>query len=100
MPSAFDLGNKRIMTSTEALDVQDIPNDLLVVGGGYIGMELGTVYADLGSNVVVLEAMPSILTGVDPTLCGRSAAQRKRLSREIRVNTKVLKMATAVSRSK
>src|SRR5262249_56853891 len=68
MPSAFDLGNKRIMTSTEALEIQDIPNDLLVVGGGYIGMELGTVYADLASNVVVIEGMPSIVTVFDPGL--------------------------------
>ena len=58
MPHAFDLGNKRVMTSTEALDLPDIPQDLLVVGGGYIGMELGTVYAALGSHVVVLEALP------------------------------------------
>jgi len=68
MPNAFDLGNKRIMTSTEALDLPDIPQDMLVVGGGYIGMELGTVYAALGSRVVVLEALPSILTGVDADL--------------------------------
>ena len=95
MPSAFDLGNKRIMTSTEALDVQDIPNDLLVVGGGYIGMELGTVYADLGSHVVVLEAMPSILTGVDPDLVRPVSRAAQKAFKEIRVNTKVLKMATA-----
>ena len=43
MPSAFDLGNKRIMTSTEALELEEVPESLLVVGGGYIGMELGTV---------------------------------------------------------
>ena len=42
------------MTSTEALDVDDIPTDLLVVGGGYIGMELGSVYASLGANVYVV----------------------------------------------
>ncbi|HEX2930825.1 MAG TPA: NAD(P)/FAD-dependent oxidoreductase, partial [Candidatus Binatia bacterium] len=95
MPSAFDLGNKRIMTSTEALEVQDVPNDLLVVGGGYIGMELGTVYADLGSNVVVLEAMPSILTGVDPDLVRPVSRAAQKAFKEIRVNTKVLKMATA-----
>ncbi len=89
MPSAFDLGNKRIMTSTEALDVQDIPNDLLVVGGGYIGMELGTVYADLGSNVVVLEAMPSILTGVDPDLVRPVSRAAQKVFKEIRVNTKL-----------
>jgi dihydrolipoamide dehydrogenase len=95
MPSAFDLGNKRIMTSTEALEIQDIPNDLLVVGGGYIGMELGTVYATLGSHVVVLEALPSILTGVDFDLVRPVARAAQKAFKEIRVNTKVLKMATA-----
>lgn len=95
MPSAFDLGNKRIMTSTEALEIQDIPRDLLVVGGGYIGMELGTVYAELGSHVVVLEAMPSILTGVDPDLVRPVSRAAQKAFKEIRVNTKVLKMATA-----
>ncbi|MGH7873355.1 MAG: dihydrolipoyl dehydrogenase family protein, partial [Candidatus Binatia bacterium] len=95
MPSAFDLGNKRIMTSTEALEVQDIPQDLLVVGGGYIGMELGTVYAALGSNVVVLEALPSILMGVDADLVRPVSRVAQNAFKEIRVNTKVLKMATA-----
>jgi dihydrolipoamide dehydrogenase len=95
MPSAFDLGNKRIMTSTEALDIQDIPHDMLVVGGGYIGMELGTVYAALGSNVVVLEALSSILTGVDPDLVRPVSRIAQKAFKEIRVNTKVLKMATA-----
>ena len=50
MPAAFDLGNKRVMTSTEALEIEEIPKKLLIVGGGYIGMELGTVYATLGSE--------------------------------------------------
>jgi dihydrolipoamide dehydrogenase len=95
MPSAFDLGNKRIMTSTEALEIEDVPRDLLVVGGGYIGMELGTVYAALGSNVVVLEALPSILTGVDPDLVRPVTRIAQKAFKEIRVNTKVLKMATA-----
>src|SRR5688500_1035569 len=95
MPNAFDLGNKRVMTSTEALELADIPHDLLVVGGGYIGMELGTVYAALGSNVVVLEALPSILTGVDPDLVRPVTRIAQKAFKEIRVNTKVLKMATA-----
>jgi dihydrolipoamide dehydrogenase len=68
IPKAFDLGNPRIMTSTEALNIQDIPQSLLVVGGGYIGMELGTVYASLGSKVVVVELMESLLMGADPDL--------------------------------
>ena len=95
MPTAFDLGNKRVMTSTEALELPDIPRDLLIVGGGYIGMELGTVYAALGSNVVVLEALPSILTGVDPDLVRPVARSAQKAFKEIRVNTKVQKMATA-----
>jgi dihydrolipoamide dehydrogenase len=95
MPSAFDLGNKRIMTSSEALELPDVPQDLLVVGGGYIGMELGTVYAALGSNVVVLEALPSILTGIDPDLVRPVSRTAQKAFKEIRLNTKVLKMATA-----
>jgi dihydrolipoamide dehydrogenase len=94
MPSAFDLGNKRIMTSTEALEIQDVPQDLLIVGGGYIGMELGTAYAALGSNVVVLEALPSILTGIDADLVRPVLRVAQKSFKEIRVNTKVLKMAT------
>ena len=95
MPNAFDLGNKRIMTSTEALDLPDIPQDFLIVGGGYIGMELGTVYAALGSKVVVLEALPSILTGIDADLIRPVARAAQKAFKEIRVNTKVVKMATA-----
>ena len=68
MPKAFDLGNPRVMTSREALEIEDIPENLLIVGGGYIGMELGTVYAALGSQVVVVEALDSILLGADPDL--------------------------------
>ncbi len=75
MPRAFDLGNPRIMTSTEALEIRDIPPTLLVVGGGYIGMELGTVYATLGTQVVVVEAAPQILTGADPDLARPIAAR-------------------------
>ena len=68
MPKAFDLGNPRVMTSTEALEVTDIPENLLVIGGGYIGMELGFVYSALGSKVTVVEAMDAILAGADADL--------------------------------
>ncbi|MBM4297972.1 MAG: NAD(P)/FAD-dependent oxidoreductase, partial [Deltaproteobacteria bacterium] len=95
MPHAFDLGNKRIMTSSEALDLPDVPQDLLVVGGGYIGMELGMVYAALGSKVVVLEALPSILTGVDADLVRPVARAAQKAFKAVRLSTKVLKMATA-----
>ena len=95
MPKAFDLGNPRIMTSTEALDTEDIPENLLVVGGGYIGMELGTVYATLGSKVVLVEALDSILLGADPDLARPVMAYAKKAFKEVRLKAKVLKMATS-----
>jgi dihydrolipoamide dehydrogenase len=94
IPKAFDLGNPRIMTSTEALEVEEIPEKLLVVGGGYIGMELGTVYATLGSKVVVIEAMDSILAGADPDLVRPVSKYAEKAFQEVRLKTKVLKMAT------
>jgi len=94
MPKAFDLGNPRVMTSREALEVEEIPQDLLVVGGGYIGMELGTVYAALGSRVVVVEALPSILMGADPDLVRPVMKYAQGAFKEVRLNTKVANMAT------
>ncbi|HEV2208461.1 MAG TPA: dihydrolipoyl dehydrogenase [Verrucomicrobiae bacterium] len=95
MPKAFDLGNPRIMTSREALEVEDIPENLLVIGGGYIGMELGTVYAALGSQVVVVEALDTILAGADPDLARPVIAYARKAFKEIRLKTKVGKMATS-----
>lgn len=59
---------KRIISSTEALSLPEIPNKMVVVGGGYIGLELGTAYAKLGSEVTVLEGMDQLLPGVDPKI--------------------------------
>ncbi len=94
MPKAFDLGNPRVMTSTEALEVNDIPESLLVVGGGYIGMELGTVYAGLGSKVTVIEALDSLLAGADADLARPVVANAKKMFKEIRLKARVNKMAT------
>ncbi len=95
MPKAFDLGNPRVMTSTEALEVPDVPESLLVVGGGYIGMELGFVYAALGSKVVVVEALENILAGADQDLARPVVANAKKTFKEIRLKAKVSKMTTA-----
>jgi dihydrolipoamide dehydrogenase len=95
MPKTFDLGNPRVMTSTEALEVPDIPETLLVVGGGYIGMELGFVYTALGSKVVVVEALDNILAGADQDLARPVLANAKKQFKEIRLKAKVSKMATA-----
>jgi dihydrolipoamide dehydrogenase len=94
MPKAFDLGNPRIMNSTGALEVEDIPENLLVVGGGYIGMELGTVYAGLGSKITLVEALDSILAGADPDLARPVVANAKKMFKEIRLKARVTKMST------
>ncbi len=94
MPKVFDLGNPRIMTSTQALNVEEIPQDLLIVGGGYIGMELGTVYANLGSQVVVVEALETILAGADPDLVRPVLKSAQKSFKEIRFKSKVISMAT------
>ena len=95
MPKAFDLGNPRVMTSTEALEIEEIPAKLLVIGGGYIGMELGTVYARLGSEVVVAEALPTVLAGADQDLARPVVIAAKKAFKEIRTSAKVLSMSTA-----
>jgi len=94
MPKAFDLGNPRVMTSTEALQVEDIPENLLVVGGGYIGMELGFVYSALGSKVTVIEALDAILAGADPDLARPVVQNAKKSFKEIRLKSRVNKMST------
>jgi dihydrolipoamide dehydrogenase len=68
MPPMFALGSERIMDSTGALDLADVPQRLLVIGGGYIGLELGSVYAALGSKVSVVELTDGLLPGADRDL--------------------------------
>ncbi|HET7753554.1 MAG TPA: dihydrolipoyl dehydrogenase [Anaeromyxobacteraceae bacterium] len=62
----FDFDGKDVWSAKEAVDLPEIPKHLVIIGGGIIGMELGTVYAKLGSQLTVVEALPSILSGVDP----------------------------------
>lgn len=68
VPAALQVDDARVMDSTGALDLPDVPRRLLVVGGGYIGMELGTVYDALGSAVTVVEGLPRLLNGADADL--------------------------------
>ncbi len=65
---ALSLDSPRLMDSTGALNLEDIPGSLLVVGGGYIGLELGSVYAALGTRVTVVEMLPGLLPGADRDL--------------------------------
>src|SRR5215475_1539811 len=63
VPPALAVDDPRVMDSTGALDLPDVPKSLLVVGGGYIGLELGSVYAALGSAVTVVEMTSGLLPG-------------------------------------
>ncbi len=91
-PSAikgFDVDQKRIVDSTGALSLTEQPKSMLCVGGGYIGMELGTFYAKIGTQVTVVEAAPSILGIVDPDLVKVVTKRLDKLGVEIRTATQV-----------
>ncbi|MCG6907476.1 MAG: dihydrolipoyl dehydrogenase [Desulfobacteraceae bacterium] len=68
LPGASAVKGGRVMTSTGALGLAEVPSSLLVVGGGYVGLELGSVYASLGSRVVLVELGDRLLPGTDPDL--------------------------------
>ena len=94
LPASFDLGNKRIMTSKEALEIEDVPERLLVVGAGYIGLELGSVYSALGSKVTVVEAASAMLAGADSDLVRPVAKLAQKRFENVLLDTKVKRMAT------
>jgi dihydrolipoamide dehydrogenase len=90
MPPAFQIGSSRVMDSTGALLLQDIPKRLLVIGGGYIGLEMGSVYASLGSEVTVVEWTPGLLPGADRDLVKPLQKRLEKLfDKRIFTNTKV-----------
>ncbi len=84
----FTFDGKRVIDSTGALALRTLPKRMVVVGGGYIGLELGTAYAKLGSKVTVVEALPSVLSGIEPE-CVKVVAQKlKKLGIEVVLNAK------------
>jgi len=89
---AFDIGSPRVMDSTSALDLADVPESLLVVGGGYIGLEMGTVYAELGSKVSVVELTDTLLPGADRDLVKPLQQRLEKLFTAIHLRTKVVKI--------
>ena len=90
---AFDLPTHRVMDSTGALELPDVPESLLVVGGGYIGLEMGTVYAALGSRVSVVEMTDGLLPGADRDLVRPLQKRLQSLFEGIYLNTKVAALA-------
>lgn len=88
----IQIDSPRVLTSRTALELADIPKTLLVLGGGYIGLELGQVYAALGSKVTVVEMMSTLLPGVDRDLVRPLAKRLKDEFAEICLDTKVTGM--------
>jgi dihydrolipoamide dehydrogenase len=92
IPPMLKVDDPRVMDSTTALDLPDIPKSLLVVGGGYIGLELGSVYAALGSAVTVVEMTPGLLPGADRDLVDVLAKRVAQTMKSVLLETKVVKV--------
>ena len=84
----FPWDDKRVMDSTDALELHDIPKTLLVVGGGIIGLEMATVYSALGSKVTVVEFMDQLMPGADKDLVKPLADRLKKQGVEVHLKTK------------
>lgn len=89
IPKPWAIGDDRVMDSTGALLLPDVPKKLLVIGGGYIGLEIGSVYAALGSKVTVVEALERILFMADKDLVDPLERRLKTEFEAIYANTKV-----------
>jgi dihydrolipoamide dehydrogenase len=92
MPAVLRVDDPRVMDSTAALDLPDLPKSLLVVGGGYIGLELGSVYAALGTAVTVVEMTPGLLPGADRDLVDVLAKRISSIMKSVLLNTTVVRM--------
>lgn len=89
---SLQIDSERLLNSTTALDLPEIPKALLVIGGGYIGLELGSVYQALGTKVSVVEMMPGLLPGADRDLVSHLAKRIKGSFEEVMLNSKVVEI--------
>jgi dihydrolipoamide dehydrogenase len=92
LPAIFEIGSSAVMNSTGALALPDIPKSLLVIGGGYVGLELGTVFAALGSVVTVVEMTDGLLPGVDRDLVRPLQQHLQSIFKAIYLNTTASKI--------
>ena len=89
---SLEINSNRILNSTTALDLPLIPKTLLVIGGGYIGLELGSVYCALGTKVSVVEMMPGLLPGADRDLVIHLSKRLEKSFDKIMLDSKVIEM--------
>jgi dihydrolipoamide dehydrogenase len=92
MIPGFPTDSPRVMDSTSALEITDVPKKLLVIGGGYIGLELSTVYASLGSKVTVVEMLPGLLPGADRDMVAVLEKRLKTILDKVYTETKVVEL--------
>ena len=95
MPKMFKIGSPLVMDSTGALALEELPDSLLVIGGGYIGLEMGTVYAELGSAVSVVELTDGLLPGADRDLVKPLEKRLRERFTAIHLGTKVVELKDA-----
>jgi dihydrolipoamide dehydrogenase len=96
----FKFDGNRIVDSTGALDFAAVPERFVVIGGGYIGIEIGTLYAKLGAHVTVVEALPGILTGNDADIVQVVSRKLKKLGVEVMTGAKAKSWSEADGRAK
>ena len=94
----IDIDKKRVITSTEALELQKVPKKMVVIGGGVIGLELGSVYQRLGTEVTIVEYMDSIIPTMDRTMGKELGRSLKKMGMKLLLSHKV-KEVSATSRS-
>jgi dihydrolipoamide dehydrogenase len=91
----LSIESDRVMDSTSGLELPDIPKTLLVIGGGYIGLELGSVYAAVGTKVTVVEMTPGLLPGADRDLVTILGRRMEQAMAQVLVNARVTGMKPA-----
>lgn len=93
-PALFPFDDKRVMDSTDALDLADIPQKLLIVGGGIIGLEMACVYEALGSEITIVELCEQLISTADEDIIKPLYQRLKKSYQQILLSTKVTKMST------
>ncbi len=100
MPAVFNYDKKRVISSTEALELRKIPKKMIVVGGGVIGLELGSVYARLGTEVIVVEYNDTIVSGMDDDCSKELKRSLKKLGFKFYLKHEVTKVTPQKTQAK
>ncbi len=99
-PASFNYDKNRVITSTEALNITKLPKHMVIIGGGVIGLELGSVYARLGVQIEVVEYMDTILTGMDKDCAKELTRSLKKLGFKFHLSHEVTKVEGLKTKAK